>query len=65
MPPSSASTSSSVDSYVSSNEERLLEELLDLLRIPSISTLPEHREDVAKAARFVADSLTRAGMVAV
>jgi acetylornithine deacetylase/succinyl-diaminopimelate desuccinylase-like protein len=62
MPPSSASTSSSVDSYVSSNEQRLLEELLDLLRIPSISTLPEHRKDVAKAARFVADSLTRAGM---
>lgn len=54
--------SSSVDEYVRQNESRFLNELLDLLRIPSISTLPEHKDDVARAACFVADSLTRAGL---
>jgi acetylornithine deacetylase/succinyl-diaminopimelate desuccinylase-like protein len=51
-----------VREYVKSNEARLLEELLDLLRIPSVSTLPEHRKDVARAAKYVADGLTRAGL---
>src|SRR5579885_2300066 len=53
---------SSIDEYVRQNESRFLNELLGLLRIPSISTLPEHKEDVARAARFVADSLSRAGL---
>jgi acetylornithine deacetylase/succinyl-diaminopimelate desuccinylase-like protein len=51
-----------VDPFVAANEQRFLEELLQLLRIPSVSTLPEHKIDVAHAARFVADSLQRAGM---
>ncbi|WP_260706880.1 dipeptidase [Edaphobacter flagellatus] len=33
-----------------------------LLRIPSISTLPEHAGDVRRAAQFVADELKRIGM---
>jgi acetylornithine deacetylase/succinyl-diaminopimelate desuccinylase-like protein len=53
---------SSVDEFVKQNETRFLEELLALLRIPSISTLPENKPDVARAAQFVADSLTAAGM---
>lgn len=53
---------SAVDTYVKENEPRFLEELLDFLRIPSISTLPEHKSDVARAAQFVADSLKRAGL---
>ena len=40
----------------------MLDELKDFLRIPSVSTLPEHKPDIDRAARFVADSLTRAGM---
>ena len=51
-----------VDDFVHQNESRFLNELLDLLRIPSVSTLPEHKDDVARAARFVADGLKRAGM---
>jgi acetylornithine deacetylase/succinyl-diaminopimelate desuccinylase-like protein len=51
-----------VDHFVAANEQRFLEELLQLLRIPSVSTLPEHKDDVAHAARFVADSLQHAGM---
>jgi acetylornithine deacetylase/succinyl-diaminopimelate desuccinylase-like protein len=54
--------SSSVDEFVKQHEARFLEELLDLLRIPSISTLPENKPDVARAAQFVADSLTAAGL---
>jgi acetylornithine deacetylase/succinyl-diaminopimelate desuccinylase-like protein len=54
--------SSSVEGFVRTNETRLLDELLDLLRIPSISTLPDHKADVLKAAEFVAASLRAAGM---
>lgn len=54
--------SSSTSEYVSSNRERFLEELLDFLRIPSISTLPENKADVARAAQFTADSLKKAGL---
>ncbi len=54
--------SRAIDTFVEQNQSRLLEELKDFLRIPSISTLPEHRADVELAARFVGDSLTRAGL---
>jgi acetylornithine deacetylase/succinyl-diaminopimelate desuccinylase-like protein len=54
--------SSPVDLYVEKNAARLLDELLTFLKIPSISTSPEHKEDVAAAAQFVADALTNAGM---
>jgi acetylornithine deacetylase/succinyl-diaminopimelate desuccinylase-like protein len=55
MPPST-------DDFVRSNQERFLEELNQFLRIPSISTLPEHKDDVARAAQFTADSLKQAGL---
>ncbi|HZU24724.1 MAG TPA: dipeptidase [Bryobacteraceae bacterium] len=48
--------------YVRSSQDRLLDELKEFLRIPSISTLPEHQPDIARAARFVADQLQGAGM---
>src|SRR5258706_14584195 len=51
-----------IQSFVESNESRFLDELKTFLRIPSISTLPEHRPDVERAAQFVADSLTAAGL---
>ncbi len=40
--------SEKVDQYVQPNQSRFLEELKDLLRIPSISTLPEHNGDMHK-----------------
>jgi len=49
-------------SFARSNQPRFLEELKDFLRIPSISTLDEHKSDVRKAADFVADGLRRIGM---
>jgi acetylornithine deacetylase/succinyl-diaminopimelate desuccinylase-like protein len=48
-------------SFARENQKRFLEELKDLLRIPSISTLEEHKPDIEKAARFVADELKRIG----
>lgn len=51
-----------VEAFVHKNESRFLNELTDFLRIPSVSTLPEHKDDVARAAQFVAESLKRAGL---
>ena len=51
-----------IDEYVHQHEDKFLEELLQLLRIPSVSTLPEHAADVAQAAEFVAHSLREAGL---
>ena len=48
--------------YARGNQQRFLNELKDLLRIPSISTLQEHKPDVQKAADFVANELRRIGM---
>ena len=50
------------DIFVEEHQVRLLDELQDFLRIPSISTLPEHRPDVTRAAEFVAQSLHAAGL---
>lgn len=50
------------DTFVEQNRDRLLDELKDFLRIPSVSTLPEHRDDIERAAQFVAESLRHAGM---
>jgi len=54
--------SEAIDRYVKENEPRFLEELKQLLRIPSISTLPENNEATHRAADFVADHLAAAGM---
>lgn len=48
--------------YINSNTETFIEELKDLLRIQSISTLPEHKEDMEKAANFVAQKIKYAGI---
>ncbi len=48
--------------YAKENAGRFLEELKTLLRIPSVSTTPEHKGDVEKAAEWVAAELKRIGM---
>ncbi|MBI3666905.1 MAG: dipeptidase [Acidobacteria bacterium] len=52
----------SAQKFIDQNRDRLLEELFEFLRIPSISTLPEHRPDIDRAAHFVESSLLDAGM---
>jgi acetylornithine deacetylase/succinyl-diaminopimelate desuccinylase-like protein len=47
--------------YLETNKERFLEELLELLRIPSISADSKYNGDVRKAAEFVAEKLKAAG----
>jgi acetylornithine deacetylase/succinyl-diaminopimelate desuccinylase-like protein len=54
--------SQKTDQFVQDNKQRLLDELKDFLRIPSVSTLPEHKQDVDRAAQFVADGLKQAGL---
>src|SRR5438477_11349478 len=48
-----------LDTYIKENEKRFLEELKSWLRIPSISTLPEHAGDIRAAAEYVANQLQR------
>ncbi|MCL2659132.1 MAG: dipeptidase [Acidobacteriaceae bacterium] len=48
--------------FARKNQDRFTGELKDLLRIPSVSTLPEHAGDVRRAAGFVAAELKRIGM---
>ncbi|MFI5274562.1 MAG: M20/M25/M40 family metallo-hydrolase, partial [Ktedonobacterales bacterium] len=60
-----ASTSPAADAalqYANKHRDEFLEGLKDLLRIPSISTLPRHKKDIQKAAKFVADALEDAGL---
>ncbi len=47
--------------YLETHADRFLNELRDFLRIPSISSLPEHDGDVAEAATWVAARLRAAG----
>jgi acetylornithine deacetylase/succinyl-diaminopimelate desuccinylase-like protein len=51
-----------IDDYVSNHSARFLDELLDFIRIPSISTQLENDGDVRRAAEFVAGSLRAAGL---
>ena len=53
--------SSSAVAYAKKNHARFLDELKALLRIPSISTLPEHKDDCRKAAEVLAAELKRIG----
>ncbi|HET7347196.1 MAG TPA: dipeptidase [Acidobacteriaceae bacterium] len=48
--------------YARENAARFLDDLKALLRIPSVSTLPEHKKDVEAAAEWVAADLRRIGM---
>ena len=49
-------------SYARDNQQRFLSELKTFLRIPSISTLQEHKSDVQKAAEYVSNELRRIGL---
>jgi len=47
--------------YYKANHDQFLTGLTDLLKIPSISTLPEHKLDIRRAAQFIADELRGMG----
>ena len=48
--------------YINQNKERFLDELFDLLRIPSISAQPSlHKQDMVRCAEWLAAALVKAG----
>lgn len=51
-----------VQNYLNQNKERFLNELLDMLRIPSVSANPAHKDDMLKMAEMVKSRLEEAGV---
>lgn len=49
-------------SYLQKHRARFIDELVEFLKIPSISSLPEHRADVVSAGEWTASRLRAAGM---
>ena len=47
--------------YIEDNKQRFLDELFDLLRIPSISTDKSYKADVDRTGEFIAQKLKEAG----
>jgi len=52
---------SQIKSYIDQNKDRFLNELLDLLRIPSVSADPKYKNDVLRTAEEVKKRLVEAG----
>lgn len=48
-------------SYIQANKQRFLDELFEILRIPSVSADPAYKGDVRRMAEAVAESLRKAG----
>ena len=53
---------SDIKTYIAENEPRFLEELFSLIRIPSISALPEHKDDMVRTAERWRELLLEAGV---
>ncbi len=53
-----------LDSYLEEHSERHLAEFFDFLRIPSISTDPDHKGDVGRCADYLVTELKRIGFQA-
>lgn len=52
---------SNTQDFIDKNKDRFLQELIDLLKIPSVSADSKHKEDVKAAAEFVRQKLEDAG----
>jgi len=50
-----------IKDYVESHKDRFLEELFELIRIPSISSKAEAKADMAKTAEHIKETLLKAG----
>ena len=50
-----------VKKYIEENKDRFLDELFDLIRIPSISSESAHKDDMMKAAEYWKESMLKAG----
>lgn len=54
-----------VQNYIQTNRQRFLDELLEFLRIPSVSADTKYKDDVLKAAGWLSNELKRIGMEGV
>lgn len=54
-----------IKTYIDGHRDQMLEELLDFLRIPSVSADPKFKEDVRRAALWVHDQMVSSGLDAV
>jgi acetylornithine deacetylase/succinyl-diaminopimelate desuccinylase-like protein len=52
---------STIQNYIEENKDRFLEELISLLKIPSVSADNAYKSDVLQTADFVLESLKKAG----
>ena len=52
----------SITNYIEDNAQRFQEEYFNLLKIPSISTIPAHAGDVRKAAEWLLNRLSQLGL---
>jgi len=50
-----------INNYINENKDRFINELIDLLKIPSISADPAYSDDVLNCADVVAKAMTEAG----
>jgi acetylornithine deacetylase/succinyl-diaminopimelate desuccinylase-like protein len=53
---------STVDKYIESNKDRFLNELIDLLKVPSVSADPAFSKDVHRAAELLSSRLREIGI---
>ena len=51
-----------IKKYVEENKDRMLEELFSLIRIPSVSAQPAHKEDMVRCAERWKELLLEAGV---
>lgn len=51
-----------VKAYIQNNKDRFIAELFEWLRIPSVSADSRHKSDVRKAAEFIKEKFTAAGV---
>lgn len=52
---------SDIQAYLTIHQQRFLDELMALLRIPSVGTMQKHTPDVREAAVFIRDKIVAAG----
>src|SRR5690606_7936434 len=53
-----------LESWFTENDDRISGELSEFLRIPSVSARSEHRDDMIRAANWLAESMAAAGLTA-
>lgn len=55
-------TQAAVQQHITDHVDRYVDDLKDLLRIPSVSAVPAHQDDMRRGAEFIRDQLAAAGL---